>query len=86
MRNTEKARFVRAAIEKDVPLRAASLSYPVGAGRFDASMELQDQSTTSWHYDVFRRLDCDFHKILCAIGNAECAFEVLLENNAKMDR
>ena len=86
MRTIEKARFVRAAIEKEVLLRAASLCDAVGAKRLDASLELQDQSITSGRYEDFGRLDYDFHRILCGIANTDYAYDVILEEKAKVDR
>lgn len=86
MRTIEKARFVRAAIEKEVLLRAASMCDAHGAQRLDASLELQDRSITSRNYEDFGRLDYDFHKILCAIAGADYAYDVILEEKAKVDR
>ncbi|MEL7105085.1 MAG: GntR family transcriptional regulator [Pseudomonadota bacterium] len=86
MRAIEKARFVRAAIEKEVLLRAASLCDSDGARRLDAALVEQDSVIKSGTYEDFGRLDYEFHKTLCAIAQADYAYDVILEEKAKVDR
>ncbi|PJI84328.1 GntR family transcriptional regulator [Yoonia maricola] len=86
MREIEKARFVRAAIEKEVLFRAADACDAAGAARLDAALEQQDIAVKAKKVDVFGRLDYEFHQILCEIAGADFAFDVILEEKAKVDR
>jgi len=86
MRAVKKARFVRAAIEKEVLERAASLCDAAGAALLDDVMARQEASLVSGTYEDFGRLDYEFHQILCNIARADFAFEVILEEKAKVDR
>ncbi|MGR3500951.1 GntR family transcriptional regulator [Pseudaestuariivita sp.] len=85
-RNIEKARFIRAAIEKEVLVRAAGLCDAHGADRLQTAIAEQEALIASGQYDVFARLDYAFHKMLCEIGEATYAFDVIMEEKAKVDR
>lgn len=86
LRSIEKARFVRTAIEKEVLTRAALYCDATGASQLDAALSLQDAAVAASDVDAFGQLDYDFHKILCAIARADYAFDVILEEKAKVDR
>ena len=86
MREIEKARFVRAAIEKEVLTRASEFCHDEGAAQLDASLKQQDAAAKAKDVERFGRLDYEFHKILCAIAKADYAFDVILEEKAKVDR
>lgn len=85
-RNIEKARFIRAAVEKEVLVRAAANCDDAGAARLNASLAEQDELAAKGGFEAFVRKDYEFHKILCNIANADYAFEVILEEKAKIDR
>ncbi|MEM8732389.1 MAG: GntR family transcriptional regulator [Pseudomonadota bacterium] len=86
LREIEKARFVRAAVEQEVLRRACALCDAQGAAQLDAALILQDAARAAGDVDVFGRLDYEFHKVLCKIAHAEYAFDVILEEKAKVDR
>lgn len=86
MRQIEKARFVRAAIETSVLRRAAEHCDAAGAARLNDELALQEQATEAMDVDRFGKLDYAFHKALCEIALADYAFEVILEEKAKIDR
>ena len=86
MREIEKARFVRAAIEKEVLLRAATLCDEVGASRLDEALKQQDAAMATKDVEAFGQLDYQFHETLCEVGNLDYAFDVILEEKAKVDR
>jgi DNA-binding GntR family transcriptional regulator len=86
MRAIEKSRFVRASIEKEVLFRAASNSDAAGAALLDNALAKQDATVSAKDVEAFGRLDYDFHKVLCAIGGVDYAFDVILEEKAKVDR
>lgn len=86
MRNIEKARFIRAAIEKEVLVRAATHCDAEGAAELNAALEKQDVVVVKADYDLFGPLDYAFHKLLCAIAKADHAFDVIMEEKAKVDR
>ncbi|PSL18902.1 GntR family transcriptional regulator [Shimia abyssi] len=86
MREIEKSRFVRAAIEKEVLLRAADLCDEPATKQLEAVLKLQDQAVVAKDVDAFGKLDYQFHKTLCEIAKANYAFDVILEEKAKIDR
>lgn len=86
MREIEKSRFVRAAIEKEVLRRAAAGCDAEGATQLDAALAQQDTALADGDVDGFGKLDYAFHGALCAIAGTEYAFDVILEEKAKVDR
>lgn len=86
MREIEKSRFVRAAVEKEVLRRAAELCDTVGAAQLDAALVQQEKAIKKRDVDGFSVLDYEFHKTLCAIAQAEFAFDVIMTEKAKVDR
>ncbi|SEW07431.1 transcriptional regulator, GntR family [Aliiroseovarius sediminilitoris] len=86
MREIEKSRFVRAAVEKEVLRRAAELCDAEGAAKLDASLADQKKAIKKRDVDSFSVLDYEFHKTLCAIAQAEFAFDVIMTEKAKVDR
>jgi DNA-binding GntR family transcriptional regulator len=86
MREIEKARFVRASIEKEVLLRAAALCDSAGARRLDDALTEQDAAVAASDVELFGRLDYEFHKTLCEIGRVDFAFDVIMSEKAKVDR
>ena len=85
-RNIEKARFIRAAIEKEVLVRAAANCDEAGAERLKRSLIQQEEVMAQGDFDVFGRLDYEFHKTLCEVAGASYAFDVIREEKAKIDR
>ncbi|MGB4826265.1 MAG: GntR family transcriptional regulator [Paracoccaceae bacterium] len=85
-REIEKARFVRAAIEKEVLRRAAQFCDAQGAARLDAAIADQERATRNKDVQGFGGLDYDFHKTLCQIAKADFAFDVIMAEKAKVDR
>ena len=86
LREIEKARFVRASVEKEVLLLAATGCDAEGAARMDAQLALQRTAVAAKDVQEFGKLDYEFHKVLCFIGGVDYAFEVIMEEKAKVDR
>ena len=86
MRQIEKSRFIRAAIEKEVLRRAADLCDADGAAKLNAALAEQEAVIDAKNVERFGLLDYEFHEILCGIAKADYAFEVILEEKAKVDR
>lgn len=86
MREIEKSRFVRAAIENEVLRRAAARCDGIGAARLDASLEEQQRAIDARDVDGFGVLDYEFHKTLCDIAGVDFAFDVIMSEKAKVDR
>ncbi len=86
MRQIEKARFIRAAIETEVLRRAATLCDAAGEALLHDSLELQMEAMNAKDVARFGKLDYQFHQILCQIGQVDYAFDVILEEKAKVDR
>lgn len=86
MRNIEKSRFIRSSIEKEVLRRAAALCDEQGAAKLTTALAEQGAAVTAKDVERFGRLDYEFHKVLCSIGHVDYAFEVILEEKAKVDR
>ncbi|WP_305971765.1 MULTISPECIES: GntR family transcriptional regulator [unclassified Mameliella] len=86
MREIEKSRFVRASVEKEVLRRAAERCDGVQAAQLDAALIQQEAVVKAGDFDAFGALDYEFHKTLCAIAQAEFAFDVILAEKSKVDR
>ena len=86
MREIEKSRFVRAAVENEVLSRAADRCDHYRAAKLDAALKLQARAIEEHNVDEFGRLDYEFHETLCEIAGAEFAFDVIMKEKAKVDR
>ena len=86
MRQIEKSRFVRLAIEKEVLHRAATHCDSTGEAQLDASLVQQNIAAKDMDIERFGQLDYEFHKTLCSIARADYAFEVILQEKSKVDR
>lgn len=86
MRQIEKARFIREAIEKEVLRRAATYCDSAGESQLNDALAQQKAAVTAKDVERFGQLDYEFHKVLCAIARADYAFEVILVEKAKVDR
>lgn len=86
LREIEKSRFVRAAVEAEILRRAAGRCDSAGAELLDAELVEQRQALQDRDYQRFGGLDYNFHERLCSIAGAEMAFEVIASEKAKVDR
>ncbi|SHE38456.1 transcriptional regulator, GntR family [Litoreibacter ascidiaceicola] len=86
MRQIEKSRFIRTAIETEVLHRAAAKCDTMGAAQLDAELIQQQAVAEAKDVERFGQLDYDFHRTLCEIAEADYAFDVILEEKAKVDR
>ena len=86
MREIEKSRFVRAAIEKEVLRCAARYCDADGAAQLDAALAEQEKTIRDRNVDGFGILDYEFHKTLCEIAKAGFAFDVIMAEKSKVDR
>ena len=88
IREIEKSRFVRAAVEAEV-LRCAARN---GAGSaavsrtLDACLKRQEGAIAKSDYQRFGELDYEFHQTLCELAGVDFAFEVISTEKAKVDR
>jgi DNA-binding GntR family transcriptional regulator len=86
MREIEKSRFVRAAVEKEVLRRAVAKCDADGEARLEAALNDQDKAVQALDVDGFGLLDYEFHKAICDIADADFAFDVIMTEKAKVDR
>lgn len=86
MREIEKARFVRQAVDTEVLRRAAVNCDAEGAALLAAELAKQNEALTSNDYEGFGKLDYAFHKTICVIAEADYAFDVILTEKSKVDR
>ena len=86
MRQIEKSRFIRSAIETEVLRRAAVLCNPDGEAQLKEALDEQSAAGSMKDADRFGQLDYQFHEILCGIAKVEYAFEIILAEKAKVDR
>jgi len=86
LREIEKSRFVRQAVEKEVLCRAAENCDEAGAALLDASLAAQTKLLADMNYDNFGKLDYEFHRLLCQIAKTDFAFDVIMEEKSKVDR
>ncbi|SMY06347.1 GntR family transcriptional regulator [Flavimaricola marinus] len=85
-REIVKSRFVRLSVEKEVLCRAARLCDAEGAASLDAALADQEKALAARDVEGFGALDYAFHQTLCAIAQAEFAFEVIMAEKSKVDR
>lgn len=86
MREIEKSRFVRAAVEEKVLRLAAANCDLVGAARLDMLIAEQEQLLETASFDHFGALDYRFHETLSQIAKTDFAFDVILTEKTKVDR
>ncbi|MEM9341556.1 MAG: GntR family transcriptional regulator [Pseudomonadota bacterium] len=86
IRQIEKARFVRACIEKEVVHRAAERCDATGAAQLDAALLVQGAAVDCGDVSAFGKLDFEFHQTICGIAGTDYAFEVIQQEKAKIDR
>ena len=86
VRTIEKARFIRAAVEKEVLVRAAMHCDDEGAESLKQTLAEQKVAVEKADYAAFGPLDYAFHKTLCGVAKADYAFDVILAEKAKIDR
>lgn len=86
MREIEKSRFVRGAVENEVLRRAAENCDAVGAAKLDAALKKQKRAILDNDVDGFGKLDYEFHETLCGIAGVEFAFDVIMREKLKVDR
>lgn len=86
VRTIEKARFIRAAVEKEVLVRAARHCDDEGAKSLKQALAEQKVVVGEADYVAFGSLDYAFHKTLCSVAKADYAFDVILAEKAKIDR
>jgi DNA-binding GntR family transcriptional regulator len=86
VRAIEKSRFVRAAVECEVLRRASDHCDDKGAALLEACLQKQRDALVNNNADAFGALDYEFHQTLCAIAQAEYAFDVIFAEKAKVDR
>ncbi|WP_394180638.1 GntR family transcriptional regulator [Yoonia maritima] len=86
MREIEKSRFVRAAVESKVLQRAAKYCDAQGAAQLDMALAQQEKAIRDRDFDSFGALDYEFHKTLCTIAQADFAFDVIMSEKSKVDR
>jgi DNA-binding GntR family transcriptional regulator len=86
VREIEKSRFVRAAVEAKVLQFAAQNCDDNSADALEANLVQQRKVIAAGDYNKFGALDYAFHKTLCSIAGADFAFEVISEEKAKVDR
>lgn len=86
IRQIEKARFVRAAVEKEVVRNAAANCDAAGAEELDEVLVQQSAAVEKEDVIAFGQLDFAFHKSICEIAKADYAFEVIQHEKAKVDR
>ena len=86
MREIEKARFVRAAVEAEVLRRAAGEAGPDGTARLRRCLEEQADAIAAGDYGLFGQLDYAFHDAICEVAGVAFASEVIRGEKAKVDR
>ena len=86
LREIEKARFIRAAVETEVLRLAATNCDSKGATQLKMALAQQKVAVEAKDVETFGKLDYEFHQVLCAIAQADYAFDVVLEQKAKVDR
>ena len=90
-REIEKSRFVRSAVEEKVLRGAAEDCSLICAAQLDMALQeqnklLEEDIPSEKRLKAFIALDCEFHRTLCEIAQAEFAFDVIMAEKTKLDR
>jgi DNA-binding GntR family transcriptional regulator len=80
------ARFIRLAVELEVIRNACLLWKPAYSDRLRANLEQQKIAVDHNQKIEFRRLDYDFHSLICDFAETPLAFETIQEYKRKIDR
>lgn len=86
MREIEKARFVRASVEKEVLRIASRLCDDASAELLNAELKKQEKTVAEKDVETFGKLDYQFHETICQIAGLDFIYDVILEAKAKVDR
>jgi DNA-binding GntR family transcriptional regulator len=81
-----KSRFIRAAVEAEVLRRAAQECTAADRILLDTCLEKQAVAVKARDYNLFGKLDYEFHRTICEIAKVPIAFEVISTEKAKVDR
>jgi DNA-binding GntR family transcriptional regulator len=81
-----KSRFIRAAVEAEVLRRAAKECTEADKAQLQTCLQKQRKAVEARNYDLFGKLDYEFHQTLCEIAGVPIAFEVISSEKAKVDR
>ncbi|MGY3437543.1 GntR family transcriptional regulator [Marinovum sp. KMM 9879] len=86
LREIEKSRFVRAAVEAEVLRRVVDRFDAAAEAEIEACLERQRAAISAGDVAQFGELDYEFHRTLCEIAGVDYAFEVISIEKAKVDR
>ena len=86
LREVEKSRFVRAAVEAEVLRRASARCDKVDAATLEREIDRQEAALATADFARFAVLDYEFHEALCRIAGVDYAAEVIAAQKAKVDR
>ena len=86
LREIEKARFVRASVEAEVPRRASARCDANEVVGLDAALDGQAVAAAERDVERFARLDREFHAMLCRVAGVGFAAGVIAAEKAKVDR
>ena len=86
LKEIEKSRYVRMAVEVEMLRRAAARCDKVGAAMLDMNLDHQAEAVARGGHERFSELDYEFHKTLCEIAGVDFAAEVIAVEKAKVDR
>jgi DNA-binding GntR family transcriptional regulator len=86
IREINKSRFVRAAVEAEVLRRASIRCNDTGALLLDECLQKQSKIVAAGDFQAFAALDYEFHKTLCEIAGVDFAFEVISTEKSNVDR
>lgn len=86
MHEIKKSRFVRCAVESEVLRRASVRCNAPQRKQLQDCLSQQCEARDAGDYDNFGQLDYQFHKLICAIAEADFAFDIIAQEKAKVDR
>ena len=79
-------RFVRLAVELEVVRQACSIWDEARAEALEENIQQQRQTIADDQQDQFHKLDYQFHRLICELGNCPLAFKTVKECKQKVDR
>ena len=85
-RDLANTRFIRAAVEVEVVRMACSIASKNDLEAIDSNLALQKIAIDASDAVALKKLDYEFHRLICIAANCLPAFETIAENKAHTDR
>jgi len=86
LQDLENTRFIRAAVEVEVVRRACQVASAESMAMIEAFLVPQKAAVDAGDMSLMRKLDYEFHRLICSAAGCLPAFRTIAENKAHTDR